>query len=264
MRWTLQEIEILKDRDLTLPEIHSLLPHRSILGIRRKTYQLGCQRTLRRFGHITQEEADAIWSQAEFCQMIEGHLLGDGCVDKEGSTFRLGTNNEDYSKFIQLRLNKLANKNSKTTYHPPVTKMWKTGEYTSKESWSAHCCCSKIFRSQRTRWYPDGIKAVPSDLELTPLVCNRWYCDDGTLHIDRRARRKSVPTVELCTDSFSEKEICFLRNQIETSIGVLTSTRLVHKKFKRITIYSKFSVVKFLDYIGPCPVESFSYKWDVL
>ena len=257
MRWTDQEIAILKNRDLTHKELHILLPHRSIEGIRRKTYQFGLQRTLRRFGHITQAEAEEIWSNLELQQLIEGHLLGDGCVAKEGN-FRLGTNNQDYASFTQSCLNKLTNKKSKSTYYPSVLKTWKTGEFTSKESWSVNCVCSKIFKPQRKRWYPEGVKIVPEDFELTPLSCNRWYCDDGYLSV---VPKHSICTVTLCTDSFTLLEVDFLRNQISDKIGIETGTRKIKKKFLRIVIYSPKRVVKFLEYIGPCPVDSFQYKW---
>lgn len=260
MHWTEEELKILSDKDLTHKELCALLPGKSYDMIRRKSYKLGLQRSMKKAGRISQEAADAIWAKARFQELIEGHLLGDGCIDSKGHAFRLGTNIQAYARKLQNELNMLADKKNKLTYHPPAKKIWKTGEFTSKESWTSVCCCKPIFWKQRERWYPDGEKVVPGDLQLTPTIINRWYIDDGYLTV---VPNRSITTVSLCTDSFSDEHIDFLRDAIGSAIGIDTGTCIIHRKFRRIVIYTKARVEKFLDYIGSPPVTEYSYKWEL-
>ncbi len=253
MKWLEDEICVLKNRDLTHQELHDLLPHRSVEAIRRKSYQHGLQRTMKSSGHLTDDEAQSIWDNPEFREMIEGHLLGDGCIDHKGHAFRLGTSNKDYANFVQDKLNTLSGKNNTASYHPPVKKMWKTGEYISRECWTVVCCCKGIFGQQRERWYPKGYKIVPRDLVLTPTMCNRWYCDDGCLVV---MEKYGVYRIELCTDSFTLSEVKYLQ-QLLTTVGITTRIHLSKGKHRIITCGKE----KFLRYAGAAPVDSFDYKW---
>lgn len=139
---------------------------------------------------------------------------------------------------VQLHLNTISGKQNKINYHPAITKEW----------------------PQRERWYPNGVKIVPKDLMLTPLICNRWHVDDVYMSI---VDEKTICTISLCTDSFCDEDIDFLRLQIKDKIGIDSGIRTVHRKFKRIVIYTKKRVHDFLHYIGEYPSNDYKYKWDI-
>ncbi len=44
------------------------------------------------------------------------------------------------------------------------------------------------------KWYPNGKKIVPKDLELTPLICAIWFCDDGCISIKNNRLRLKLST----------------------------------------------------------------------
>lgn len=71
----------------------------------------------------------------------------------------------------------------------------------------------------RLRYYRNGRKTVPDDLELSPLGMAVWFMDDGS--------RKSSQCrgLYLNTQSFTEEEVSFLRSVMRRDIGVGTSVR---------------------------------------
>jgi hypothetical protein len=52
------------------------------------------------------------------------------------------------------------------------------------------------FEDLRERWYPDGDKQFPDDLELTPLRAKLWYLCDGYLDVGRWGRPRLETEVE--------------------------------------------------------------------
>ena len=61
----------------------------------------------------------------------------------------------------------------------------------------------EIITELRNKWYPDGIKIIPSDLSLNSQRIAVWYFDDGSN--DTKSRRATI-----CTNSFSLNEVEFL------------------------------------------------------
>lgn len=57
------------------------------------------------------------------------------------------------------------------------------------------------FMSIRDKWYPDGKKRVPRDLEITPRTLASWFMDDGTA-----TNRQAI----FCTQGFIEEDIDFI------------------------------------------------------
>lgn len=43
-----------------------------------------------------------------------------------------------------------------------------------------------VFSRLHEKWYPEGKKAVPKDLQLDPLAIAIWYCDDGSNYLVKR------------------------------------------------------------------------------
>lgn len=59
----------------------------------------------------------------------------------------------------------------------------------------------------RKKWYPEGIKKVPIDLELNPQRIAIWFFDDGTNNVKQRH-------VCLCTNAFTFEEVEFLSKKL--------------------------------------------------
>lgn len=58
----------------------------------------------------------------------------------------------------------------------------------------------------RKIWYPNDIKIIPNNLELTDLIMKIWYCDDGSLDI----YSPSSFSIKFSTQGFLKDEVLFL------------------------------------------------------
>jgi hypothetical protein len=106
---------------------------------------------------------------------------------------------------------------------------------------------------QYKRWYPQGTKIVPEDLELSPLTVKYWFIDDGntSYHKDRFQRLK------IATNGFSDKD----RDVLQGNLAELDITTKVSKLGE---LYIKKSLAPLLfSYIGDCPVSCYKYKWEI-
>jgi hypothetical protein len=107
----------------------------------------------------------------------------------------------------------------------------------------------------RLKWYAEGKKILPDDLELSPGVCLHWYIGDGNL-------RKDDGRLNLYTLAFTEKEVIRLINLLDKK-GLKANMSFHHGK--SFIYFPKSEAHKFLDYIGPCPKElqeTYGYKWN--
>ena len=111
-----------------------------------------------------------------------------------------------------------------------------------------------FFKHNYNRWYDkNGKKHIPHDLILTPIVLTHWYIGDGGFDSDKGYLRQ----IQIAAHSFSYEERDHLVNLLK-SLGFNASNRK-----KGIICISKKSVQDFLEYIGPCPVVCYQYKWDI-
>jgi len=133
----------------------------------------------------------------EFKQMLDGLLLGDGCLTKDkrvkgNAYYQHGDKHKNYIEWLRqqfidegLECSRIYRKEHKrfnsVTYHF-ITKPY------------------PCLTEQYLRWYPEGKKIVPKDLELTPIVCLHWYIGDGSLI--KRYNKKRRPYIHLYTNSF--------------------------------------------------------------
>ena len=115
--------------------------------------------------------------------------------------------------------------------------------------WFLYTPTSDAYRRDFDRWYPDG-KHIPDDLIITPAVLLGEYLGDGCLSTAGVCQR-----IEFGTYGFERSEVEALREK-------LCQVNLPFTLSKRGHLTLRGGLVKrFLEYIGPCPVESLAYKW---
>lgn len=73
------------------------------------------------------------------------------------------------------------------------------------------------FQSLYDKWYVNGKKTVPIDLELTPLICAVWFADDGS--VIRDSRHKYAFTLKMSTDGFGYEGASLLASKLEDRLG---------------------------------------------
>jgi len=256
--WTESENIVLQDLGKTYEQLRKMLPHRTKNAIKCQCYKLKLTNrpntrcdSLFQF-NMTYEEADYLCEDKEFCEMLNGSLLGDACVNSKG--LRFNSSNREYLQYLSDYFSPLLK--CKGTIRPYV----KNGKY---QLYELSLRCRIVLQRFRDRWYPNGTKTVPRDIVLTPLVCLCWYIDDGALW----ANPGDGVRISLQTQCFTLNEIHLLCEQLNMKLGISS-----YPAFNRIgsdgeanyTIQIGGSdVILFLDYIGPCPVLSYMYKWNV-
>lgn len=128
--------------------------------------------------------------------------------------------------------------------------------------------CSPDLLQYYKRWYPNNIKIIPEDIDITPDFLLHAYIGDGNLKKQRsKIIGKTLYYPTIYTNSFLYEHLLDILIPKLSNIGILAKVRLhtVHwkgeiKKYPLTTIRAK-SVPRFFEYIGKCPVKCFEYKW---
>jgi len=119
-----------------------------------------------------------------------------------------------------------------------------------------------FFREQYQRWYPNGEKHVPIDINLSPLTLAQWYMGDGSLSF--RTGHGRTHAIFFYTYDFTEQECDFLGNKLKEKYGFNIKTyKRSNRKYKGKEIYisGKRDVLRFLEMTRPYMVDCFAYKW---
>ena len=194
--------------------------------------------------------------------IIEGCLLGDGCIENKVDKyfyFKVSARDE---KFVEWIKQLLENFNIHCWISHENKKLYSAGFYINT------CSYNELLLLER-KWYKKGekrrIKIVPSDLKLTPTTLLFWYLGDGSL-IRRKDDTARVPHISLATNSFSKEEVEFLKNRLKEDLGLnfyivsnTTSTGFRKTIKTEYTLRSKVqdgTPFKFFKLIGlECPKE---------
>lgn len=190
----------------------------------------------------------------ELAQVIEGEMLGDGCIKKRvaQSYFSFNNNNPDYSKWLALKFVdngiKLTGNGvrNKTYFHKNWNKWFTTHSFST--------ISTKQLHELENKWYENRTKILPKDVELSPLSVLHWYIGDGSL--------PNGQYIIFCTDNFSRKEVEELSSKLNEILNI-ESIPFKYGKYNRIFL-SKRSAEKLLHYIGPPPFNSIEYKWNLM
>lgn len=136
-------------------------------------------------------------------QVLIGHLLGDGCLYRDKATHqaylavtRVSTDleylewtQEVFQDFVVSPIRSVSTFDSRTQ---------KT--YFSVKLRFRRC---PVFTRYYEKWYPNGVKVVPTDLVLTPLIIAVWFSDDGSI---RRTCSDWRFQIKLSTMGFTPEE----------------------------------------------------------
>ena len=187
-------------------------------------------------------------------EVLDGALLGDGCL-------YLHTNGKN-AQFTYLSKSR-----EHVEYVGKYFQEYWSGEGIKDTSYIDERTNKKYFRSQiktytnetfteqYNRWYRNGIKHLPQDLVLTPLICLIWYIGDGGIcHANR------TEYIKLSTQCFSkdEQETILLPQLIQFEASLMKTDN------EQYFIYiPRRKEKEFLDYIGKCPFNDYMYKWEI-
>ena len=264
--WTKEETAIVRKIDLTLTEMMQLLPNRTYSGIRGQIKKLGLKlskesiskaHTLAQLG-IKESDINNIKNDNNFLDIINGNLLGDGWIDKSYN-FGLANIKKDLIEYVNLELNRIFKSNSKIGIKLPSEGEINGKKFNRKKQYYTNKSCKPVFSSLYHKWYKNGGKIVPDELDLTPRCCYFWYVGDGCIRC--RKERKSA-SITLATNAFSVKDVEKLIDKLKNKIDGFDASINYSYGMPVIFICGRH-VLSFLDYIGSGFLKSFSYKWNL-
>lgn len=208
----------------------------------------------------TPDEQNARWlgdlgpekDEAFVFQVLDGLLLGDAYLDKKGSLrIEQSWSHAGWIRWLEEALPKHGCGCSLITI-PPKTKLCEGREIRGGGGLALYTPVYKDFKPQRNRWYPNGVKQVPSDLKLTPLVVSQWLCGDGTYARDG--------SLTFCTDGFDKPSVDLLSKMLLQEFAVHSRVRLTHRGQPHLHIQDKRSALLLADLVRPLIPDCFQYK----
>lgn len=196
----------------------------------------------------------------EMREILDGALLGDGCLFISNSSinadFEYTSSSYQHVKYVTQLFSTYSNKNIQ--FYSRIDN--RTGIISNIYRFKT--LVSPTLTTEQKRWYINKEKHIPEDIKLTPLVCKIWYLGDGSLINYKNVSKR----IDICTNCFEKSEIeNILLPQLQVFDAKLHYTKnkgQMDNKNYMITIYKQENIKKFLDYIGDCPFEDYSYKWD--
>ena len=191
-------------------------------------------------------------------EWLNGELLGDGCLQarsKCSALFSYSSKYKEYIKYVSNTLNGFGIKQSGKIHKRVRTQIEKVKfkKPAIDYSYSSLSYAELLFLYKK--WYPEGKKIVPKDIELTPLTCRQWHLGDGSLAHPKRWGR---PSIDLYTCGFIPEDVEFLVSKLN-ELGF----KCTRQPSSNAIYISPYFTPDFLNYIGKCPVKCYEYKWEI-
>lgn len=264
--WLRQKYEI---EGLSTKKIAELIGARTPNSVRQYLLKYGIPLRSIREGLVKNREHDGFRLNAETQQIIEGSLLGDGCLysynresDASAPIFKKRNKFRDHIAFVCSGIGVHHSRIRKSIEQVGGTKCVVHSFKTL-----SHDSLMALFR----RWYPPARfkKIVPINLTLTPTILLHWFLDDGSSswrnrkYPDGWQQRKKQVVMSFSSESFTREENQFLCDQMKETFGISCSVTSVNSGTGwRIKVLQS-SVSTFLEIIGLCPFASLAYKWKI-
>jgi len=178
--------------------------------------------------------------------IFDGVMLSDGQLQKKTGRLAIEqkADKKEYLEFLQQEFG-------------ATTKISERSRFDKRTGRTYHSAYSQIsgFRKELGRWYPaGGVKRVPADLTLSPLVLLHWFLGDGTAHYSAKEFARSM---FFYTNGFLEEDVELLRTKL-LEIGVPSS----RTKENCLHVLAA-GIGRMYDCIGSCPVGCYAYKWEL-
>ncbi len=183
-------------------------------------------------------------------QIVNGLLLSDATLSGNISKHLSITNkSREYLRFLRKNVSIFKNRKIRKVQHRINEKKY--------YSYMLDSLGYKDFINLHKLWYPKKNKKVPKNIKLTPSTCLHWYLGDGN-----NSNLNNI--IRLHTEGFSKTDILLLIQKLKNN-GIYSYfyKRMITKTFGygAFLVLSRRPMIKFLKYIGECPVKYFNYKW---
>lgn len=182
-------------------------------------------------------------------QVVAGSMLGDGHIDEKGHWQILQS--QDHRAWFDWQRSVCADWIDHVRYFQTTDGRLRCAAKTFSHS---------VWTELRDRWYINGVKTVPEDLDLTPLTLAVWFGDDGTVRLER-----GVPYASFCTHNFEREDVDKLVAKL-AEVGIAARVGYRNKKYTGRNIgwpitLSKESSAELLLRIAPYQTADVAAKW---
>lgn len=139
--------------------------------------------------------------------------------------------------------------------HPKV--MPRTSRGKQYENCILESRVSAFLTEQRCRWYPEHVKIIPRDLNITPIVLANAYMGDGnsTARIKQNAPHLILLTLSL--EGFTKEDLLFFEGKLR-ALGIQGHADTKGRNGYRVS--NTESVNTFMDLVEPYILPSYRYK----
>jgi hypothetical protein len=190
-------------------------------------------------------------------EFIDGALLGDGCITKPNGNscqFVYTTSKKSHAEYVYQKLKRMAVNECRNG--PIKREVFDKRTKKTYISYKFRTINNKLFFDIYHRWYPIGIKIIPVDVIITPISTLIWYVGDGSLMNSRECQY-----IKLSTHAFDKTQ---LEQNLLTKILKFNPLLINGDKPTQFWVYiPRKCALNFLNWIGKCPVEEYTYKWNL-
>lgn len=185
---------------------------------KRSLYCQTCYCRLLRQGKINKLEKPPLPNDfsLEQREIIEGSLLGDGCIFRYKPThkpyfcvFRAAADDQyliwEYEKLKNFCISA---PKYQTTFDKRTDQEYHAIKFMTRRI--------DLLDNYYNLWYPSGKKIVPRSLELSPLSLAIWFCDDGCISQSNSPWRMRI---KLATHGFDNNDVEFLQSLLQDRYG---------------------------------------------
>lgn len=189
-------------------------------------------------------------------EIFDGYMLSEGHLERVSNRtarFNINQKHKEFCEYIATFFAEyFEGKKVEPKYRRHNDDRTKQG-YT--ETWRTRTLGHPDLLYQYNRWYPEGIKIVPSNVLITPLSVLVWYLGDGNLDKSGRGR----PRASFATMSFSKENI-------QTNLMPKLNTIIANNDWRLHSNcnlkMTKDGTEKLFKYIGhTSPVRCYDYKF---
>ncbi len=171
-------------------------------------------------------------------EVVVACLIGDGTLVKSGKQYRLRISHTvRHSDYVRWKYHLLQRLCVTAPQYVSMTSSLRFGTV-------GHPDLSEM----RHQWYENGIKHIPSNFQLTPLMIAIWFMDDGCKH---------SKTVDFSVHCFSMKSI----NILQKALSEFDVTTTINSDGKGSRLYVRQnSYFKFKELVKPYVQPCMKYK----
>ena len=233
---------------IKMPQIYNLnLTFKAIIFIKIDNLKKTIKNKIRGIYRVGPHNKDVL-------SIIYGSLLGDAHAEKRlsGLGTRISFFQEGSHKAYMLYLHKLISELGYCNEKLPIIKE-KLDKGKVRKVMRFHTWTYTSFNEIHEKWYVDGKKRVPSDIDkyLTPLALSIWIGDDGA---------KVSKGIKLCTNSFSYSECMNLVDVLYKNFNLKVSVQSAGAKDQYLLYIWKESKKDLYKIVSPYIIPEMKYK----